>query len=140
MFWNQDEKWIRRAESIALSIKPCAHARLGAILVYKDREIGRGYNRLKSHPLALKWGRNSESIFIHAELDALLNAQRTNNDINWKRTTLYVCRVKKTSARGRFVRGISKPCCGCQAAIAHFDVGRFVYTTDDGGMESIGGF
>jgi len=125
----KDRHWMKRAEAIAHRIEPCAHARIGAILVHKNRELSRGFNRMKSHPMALKWGRNRDSIFIHAELDTILTAARSV--VNWKRSTLYVCRIKRSGVNGKLIRGLAKPCEGCMGAILHYDIGRVVYSSDD---------
>lgn len=89
---------------------------------------------MKSHPLALKWGKNSEAMFIHSELDAIMNASRLRNEVDWRNTTLYVCRVKRTAPRSSFIWGLARPCIsnqgGCAAAIAHYDIGRVVYSLD----------
>lgn len=123
---KKHNRWLAEAEKIASKAEVCGGTRIGAVLVYKNRIIGSGNNRYKSHPLALKWGKNSQSIFIHAELDAILNAVRENNDINWKKTTLYVCRITKAG-----IRAMTKPCQGCSAAIAHFGIGNIVYSADE---------
>ena len=50
--------------------------RLAAGIVHKKSLIATGVNSYKSHPLMLQFGKNSDSIFLHAEVDAIKNALR----------------------------------------------------------------
>jgi deoxycytidylate deaminase len=120
-------------ENIALAVK-VANAnttdlshRLGAIVARKRDVISVGYNQRKSHPYQKAFGRNDQSIFLHAENSALLRAgpQARGSD-------LYVARV-----RGRGVPLLAKPCEGCLRSIIETGIRRIFYTTNYYGYEII---
>jgi tRNA(Arg) A34 adenosine deaminase TadA len=96
----------------------------------------------KSHPLQAEFGRNRDSIYLHAEIDAIRNgiadiAQRANANKHYvdvselEKYTLYVARAKCSDRnKNIFVFGEAKPCEGCMGAIEHFSLKRVVYTAD----------
>lgn len=94
--------------------------------IYKGhRLISVGFNDYrKSHPLQKKYGRDEHSIFLHAELDAILNAR---TDV--RGCTLYIARAKKV--QGKWVKGLAKPCFGCSAALEAFGIQQVFYTEDE---------
>lgn len=82
-----------------------------------------GQNSYKTHPLAKKFGRNNESICLHAEVDAIRKALMCGDEVEG--STLFVARVLKN---GR--EALAKPCEGCQRAIIHFGVKNVHWTKD----------
>lgn len=101
-----------------VSLPYVARAKVGAIIVYKKRIIAFGRNRYKTHPLQARYGRNEQSIFLHAEIDAI--RQAISFDLS--NTSLLVLRVKRSFPTGPFHMGNSKPCSGCMRAIAAFGI------------------
>jgi deoxycytidylate deaminase len=89
--------------------------RHAAAIVYKDNVIATGNNLLKTHPIMLKWGKNPESLFLHAEMDAIVRGIRAVGEDIFPYCTMYV--LRKT--RGGKV-GNSCPCEGCRRAITSF--------------------
>jgi tRNA(Arg) A34 adenosine deaminase TadA len=98
-------------------------SRHAAALVYKGRVIALGNNRLKTHPLQQQYGKNEHSIFLHAEIDAIIRALRDYGPDVLKKSSLYVLRTTKT---GRVKN--SEPCSGCLRAIEAFDIQKVYHT------------
>ena len=116
---------------IAESVEPCGRARLAAALVYKNEIISIGTNKNKSHPFQKKYATNDDAIFLHAETDAIYNALRKYDAQTISKSKLYICRMKwLDKGRSIFVRGMAKPCPGCQRAIATFAIKHVCYTTE----------
>lgn len=90
-----------------------------AAIYLGNRLVGMGVNKMKSHPLQAKFGKNSEAIYIHAEIDAIRNALKRINLIDLENATLYVTKNKATN---------SKPCSGCQRALAHYGITKVFHT------------
>lgn len=116
---------------IASDIAPVGHARIAACVVYKNELISVGVCSYKTHPLQRRYGRNQHSVYLHAEVDAIVKARKRveARGISLKKCTLYVARVKKLSqfAEG-FVSGLAKPCEGCMKFIQDAGIGRVVFS------------
>jgi len=122
-------------EKLALSSEGAANAKLASCIVYKNQVVSFGFNRLKSHPFQKKFGRNSDSIFLHAETDAIRNALKQLDIDDLKKSTLYVCRVKKINKK--YCWGLAKPCEGCTRAIATFNIKTVYYSNENSIIESL---
>lgn len=139
---SSESRFLKHLEKIAEAIPAAAHNRKGRVLrtriaaciVYKNEIVSIGINQLKSHPFQAKFSRHEDSIFLHAETDAIKNALRYISVEQLSKSTLYVCRVKcdEKSHKKKKVLGLCKPCEGCQRAIATFNIKKVVYTCDDG--------
>lgn len=106
-------------------------ARLAAGLVKNNKVLSIGINRNKTDPLQAKYGKNSEAIFLHAEIHAIKNALKEYNIEDLDGATMYVCRVKRPSELSKkWVWGLAKPCEGCSRAIAEFGIKNVIYTTN----------
>lgn len=132
------EKYLSVLGKMAEAIPAASHrglrARLAACVVYKRDIVSFGVNQLKSHPFQAKFSKNEDSIFLHAETDAIKNSLKVINVDELSKSTLYVCRVKFADHKKRkFTWGLSKPCEGCSKAIASFNIKKVCYTCDDGG-------
>lgn len=106
---------------------------MGAIIVYRGQIIGEGWNQLKSHPLAARFGRNSGAIYLHAEVDAIKQAlrwmapsDRPLRDLNLNGCTMYIARVLKNGTPA-----MARPCEGCQRALATFGIEKVFWTTGE---------
>lgn len=121
---------------IAESIEPVGNAKIAAAVVYKNEIVSIGNNKKKSHPFQKKFSKNSESIFLHAETDAIKGALKKIDLEHLNKCKLYIARVKFTD-RGRknIISGLAKPCEGCQKAIATFNIKRVCYSCDDEGFD-----
>ena len=112
---------------------PGLREKFAAAVVYRNRIISVGMNSMKSHPMAAKYGKNEHAIFLHAEVAAIKNALREMEVDDLSKCDIYITRVKKEKPFSKkFVWGLSKPCPGCERAIAEFGLKRTIYTCDDG--------
>ena len=112
-------------------------ARLAAATVYKNRVVSVGINQKRSHPFQAKYSKNEDAIFLHAETDTIRTARRHLTEKQLSKATLYVCRIKHEDGPGTpLIWGLSKPCIGCQRAIATFDLKGVVYSEEGKGVYS----
>jgi len=114
-------------------------ARHAAAIVYKNQIISYGVNQKKSHPFHSRFSEHDDAIFLHAETDAIKNALRQISEDDMEKATLYVCRVKYDSngPGKKLTWGNSKPCIGCQRAIANFGIKDVIYSNDGDGNHSL---
>lgn len=125
----RDQKYMALARRLAIN-NPMK-MKLAACLVIRNEVISVGYNSDKSHPMQKRFGKNSESIFKHAEVDAIVGALKHIDEDLLKRSTLYVFRVKrKNKGDLTWVDGLAEPCPGCKRAIEHFGIKKVLYSTD----------
>lgn len=118
--------------------KELVRTRFAAGIVYKNEMVSIGVNQLKSHPFQAKFSKHEESIFLHAETAAIKNALRILDLDDLRKSTLYICRVKKCDRKTKaFVWGISKPCAGCMKAVIQYDIKNVVYTCDGGSYQRL---
>lgn len=121
---------------MAQDVAPVAASRIAAKITVGNKEIGFGFNSYKTDPLQKKYGKNSESICVHAEILAIKNSFRRIERDEFKNATLYIARAKKDK-NNNFVYGLAKPCVGCARAIAGFGIKKVVYTCNDGNIEIV---
>lgn len=113
--------------TIAEDVIPVGHAKIAAAVVYKKEIISIGVCSYQTHPLQKHYGRNSESIYLHAEIDALIKAKRHNVPLN--KCDLYVARVKRPGPFSDvYVTGLARPCEGCWKAIEEHGIRKVIYT------------
>lgn len=93
-----------------------------AALYIGNTLVSIGVNRLKTHPLQARFGTNGDSIFLHAEIDAIKNALKRVEVVDLQKAILYIAKSKKGKAH------LSKPCLGCQRAIVHFGITNIYWT------------
>lgn len=102
-----------------LSYKVSYHHKIGAVVVWKNRPIGFGYNQPnKTHTKS-----NNNYSTIHAELGAILNAG------DCKGADIYIYREWKDGTLAS-----SKPCQFCQQLLKEAGI-KNVYYTDTGGFK-----
>ncbi|WAI12011.1 MAG: tRNA adenosine(34) deaminase TadA [Buchnera aphidicola (Macrosiphum albifrons)] len=102
MNYKKDENWMKIALKYAYYAKEKGEVPIGAILVFKERIIGIGWNSsiTKNDPTA------------HAEIIALRDAGKKIKNYRLLNTTLYVT---------------LQPCIMCSGAIIHSRVKRLVF-------------
>ena len=115
MIMNADEKYMKEAIRQAKKAYALEEVPIGCVIVYRDKIIGRGYNRrtIDKNPLA------------HAELTAIRKASKKLNDWRLEECTLYVtlepcqmCSGAIIQARvQRVVVGCMNPKAGCAGSI-----------------------
>lgn len=133
-FGGRHDKYMHLLSKMASAVEPVRQARIAACLVFKNEIVSFGINQMKTHPFQAMYGKNKESIFLHAETDCIKNALREMSIDDVSRCTLYVCRMKyETNEKKKFVYGLAKPCAGCARAIATFDIKNVFYSLDNSG-------
>lgn len=108
-------------------------ARLGAVLIYKDKVMSVGWNSTKTSPLQRQLNRyrgyniNTSTAYdtLHAEVACLSKIR--DLDIDWNRASLFIYRIKKDGSKG-----LARPCKGCQALIKSMGIKNVYYSTDNG--------
>lgn len=105
--------------------------KLAAAVVHKKSIVALGLNSYKTHPLMSRYGKNDQSVFLHAEVDAIKNALRVISPDELARCELYVYRVKRAAQYStRWITGLARPCEGCMRAIEAFGLQGVYYTLD----------
>lgn len=102
--------------------------RLAAAIYRGNRLVSYGFNSAKSHPFQKKWARHPEAIYTHAEIDAIRNALKREEDIH--RCTMYVARIVNDAP------ALANPCSGCWSAIKAFGIKQVIWTLAGSGTES----
>ena len=133
MITNRDVKIMQFVRRLAID-NPGVKERfkLSAAIAIKRDIISVGNNMMRSHPVQKQFGKNHQSIYLHAEINAICNALNHMSKADLRKTTLYVCRVKHASNKHPFewIDGNACPCVGCTSAIHAFGIGRLIYSTD----------
>ncbi len=106
---------------------------MACAITIRNRIISFGYNRLKTDPFQARFGKNSDSIYLHAEIHAIKNALRRVSVDDLRRADLFVMRVMT----GKNKWGMAKPCTGCMRAIAEFNIKNVWFTNQDGVIENL---
>lgn len=132
MISGKDNKYISFLTDVTKQVVPVGNARMAAMLVMKNYPISLGTNQRKSHPFQTKYRRNCESIFLHAEIDAIYKALKIHSKEELKKSTLYVCRTTRDG-----LKALAKPCEGCQKAIEEYGISRVVYTESPSEVVSV---
>jgi tRNA(Arg) A34 adenosine deaminase TadA len=130
-------RYINMLSKLAADItNPVAgNARLAACVVHRNDIIAFGVNEMKSHPFQAKYGKNSNSVYLHAETSAIKNALKYISQDELSKSTLYICRIKYHDAdKKSMVFGLSRPCPGCFRCINTFNIKQVVYTLDNEGI------
>jgi len=115
---------------LGLSSEKAANFRVASALTYKKNIISLGTNSMKTDPFQKRFGSCDLAICLHAEVAAIKNALKILPIEELKKCSLYILRVKQTKRNGDYVTGLSKPCAGCQRAIATFGIKHVFYTED----------
>jgi deoxycytidylate deaminase len=119
MISKRDAKFIQLASREA-SLSPCL-MRHGAVATMNGKLVGKGYNHHRSQS---KDGFIHDCVTCHAEIAALRQANKRN--INFKKVTLYVCRVDNSGALQD-----SAPCFHCMDTIRLLNIKRVVYSGEN---------
>lgn len=132
MLQARDYRYMNFLRRMAGNVEPVANARLAAAIVIGNSTISLGHNRRRSDPFQARFGKNIESIYMHAEIHAIKQALNYIEPRDFRKATLYVARVKRPSIKSKlFVDGESCPCSGCKRAILEFGIKRVIHTTNE---------
>ena len=121
------KKYLKFLANQAIDQEEVGRAKVAALIVYKNMPIALGKNSLKSHPIQAMFGRNSDAVYLHAEIDAIIKALKEISLEELKKSTLYISRILRDGTCG-----LSRPCTGCQKAIKAFGIEKIVWTTYNG--------
>jgi len=124
----RDAKILNTLEVVLEDLPKVFNAKVAAAVVYKGKIISVGVNQDKTHPVAAEYQKNEHSIFLHAEVDAIVKARKRISETDLKRSTLYVARVKMDSFQNTMF-GMSRPCSGCMRCIKDHGIKKVIYTT-----------
>ena len=110
-----DEKYMKEAIRQARKAYAIGEVPIGCVIVYKDKIIGRGYNRRMA----------DKNTLSHAELIAIRKASRKMDDWRLEECTMYVtlepCQICSgaivQSRMSRVVVGCMNPKAGCAGSI-----------------------
>lgn len=90
----------------------------GAVIVRKNKVLGVGFNKDKTHP------QSSHPFYgIHAEFSAILNTKTTIP----KKCDIYIYRERKDGSIAN-----SKPCEWCERLLRTYNIKNIYYTTENG--------
>jgi deoxycytidylate deaminase len=135
---HRHARYMNILSKIAADLSPVRSARLAACVVYKNDIVSFGVNEMKSHPFQARYGKNKDSVFLHAETSAIKNALRTLSYDELERSTLYVCRVRFIDFNKRgMIFGMAKPCNGCFRCINTFNIKNVIYSLDNLGFSRL---
>ena len=103
---NSDEEWMQYALQLAKKSEQRDEVPVGAIIVYKNKIIGEGWNQ----PIS------SNNPTAHAEIMALQDAGEKIGNYRLLDSTMYVT---------------LEPCVMCAGAMVHARIAKLVYAVDD---------
>jgi len=116
--WKDSTKELLYEEAIkGTRIRSSKHA---ACIIKKGELLSVGHNQLKTHPMMLKFSNNQNKVYLHAEIDAILNAIRRYGADILSGSDLYVLRLGKLNQIA-----FSKPCETCAKAIEAFGLNSY---------------
>lgn len=128
----KNEKIFKILKSLAISNDGISSSKHAACIVHKGDIVSFGINQRKTHPFQAKFAKNSEAIYLHAEIHAIYNALKTLDVTDISKCSLYVMRVTKRN----FVDS-SCPCEGCMMAINTFNIKNVFYTAESNAIDFI---
>ena len=115
----------------------------GCVIVYKNKIVSSGYNRIVNKNKIVSSGYNRISNnnnknygSLHAEIDAILNLVKMNkfqNKTIRNNCSLYVIRIKKGTKELK----MSKPCEKCIHKIQKYNIGQTYYSTNDSFIDDL---
>jgi len=115
----------------AIDTEPAYNCKMAAAIAIKGQVISLGRNSRRTHPMAARFSKHREAIYLHAEVAAIANTLNHVDKEQLRRSTLYIHRVKRPASQSaEWVDGMAKPCPGCMAAIAAFGIEKVIYSTD----------
>jgi len=95
--------------------------RVVAAVVNKGKIVAIGKNQNKTHPVAARYSKHPEAIYLHAEVDAINKAKRLLRDLS--KAELHIVRMKHDGSLG-----LARPCSGCSKCIKAEKIPKIFYT------------
>lgn len=139
--FNSFDKRMFHAAKIEAEKSTFDRFKVGCVIAYKNRIIGRGHNSNKTHPMQQLYNEryrefnNVDGVAIkhsvHAEISALCSVSYCiGKDIDWGKVKVYVFRICPGKRLGY---GCAKPCPACTAMLKDHNI-KHVYYSDDNGL------
>ena len=89
-----------------------------------------GTNRMKTHTMQNTFFQHNRfQVYLHAEIDAIVNFLRTRHPEDLMGASLHIARAKWDGEK--YIKAIAKPCRGCESALRWFGVKRMVFSMDE---------
>lgn len=101
------------------------NSRHAAAICLGHKILCTGVNQRKTHPLMKQFQDHPEKLYLHAEINAIVQVINKYGTEILPETEIYVTRLSKGGNIGS-----SKPCESCQKAIDFFKIKRVHYWTD----------
>lgn len=127
---NRQKRYFNIAREVSL-LSDFKRARVGAVVVEKNRIISTGHNSSKTSTLQDQYnqyrGIEDDKVCIprvHAEIAALKPLMR--QDVDWSRTSVYVYRELRSGAKS-----CARPCAACMQLIKNLGIKNVYYTDWD---------
>lgn len=129
---KRDHKFIEKLESLLVDRPKVAGARLGAMVVHKNKILSIGFNEYTFSFFQKRYGTRVGQVYLHAEVSAIHNALKQGISLKkLSMCTLYVARIKETHKSSRiFIPGNCTPCPGCRDCINNFNIRKVVISHD----------
>lgn len=109
-----------------LAVESTEDCRHGCVIANKWKILSFGFNKAKTHPVAVE----TYTQCIHAEMAAIKSARQRD----LVGADLFVVRIKRSIGQPR---GMSRPCTHCMKLIQDSKIKRVFYTNKDGRVEMI---
>lgn len=109
---------------------PVFRARIVAAVIINGKIVAYGKNQNKTHPVAARYSKHKEAIYLHAEVDAIHKAKRKYKDLS--KAEIFVLRKHNN---GNY--GICAPCSGCIRCIVENNITKITYSNAEGNLECI---
>ena len=117
---SKQSRIFKYLHTLAAQSPRVGNARISCAITSKDRIISATVNQRKTHPLQARYGKNPQSIYLHAEIAAIISALKDLEVRDFRYCDLYLARV---SGVGRHP-AVVQPCPGCARAIRDFGIRR----------------
>jgi deoxycytidylate deaminase len=138
MITGKDHRMMQFVRRQAIDVKPIGAARISAAVAIRNDIISTGYCQKRTHPFQARYSKNPDSIYLHAETNAISNSLNHIGKDVLAKATLYIHRVKHPGrGSGEWIDGMARPCPGCMRAILAFGLKKVVYSTEENGKYQV---
>ena len=134
---DKHNRYIEELNIIAADLEGIRSSRHAAFVVWKNRIYAVGVNGYKSHPVMAQYQvKHEDQIYLHAEIDAMIKAQKRLNQDQMQKATVYVSRVVYPKPFSKLaIQKNSKPCEVCMNYMLDMGIKKVIYSIDGEGYE-----
>lgn len=97
--------------------------KMAAIIVKRNKTLGKGMNTRKTHPLQKLFSKREVKIALHAEISAIVDALRSHEEEELQGASIFIARILKDGSRA-----IAKPCPVCDRALSAYGITGIYWT------------